>query len=238
MNFHVNDFEGPLDLLLHLVKQSKMDIYEIKISLIIEQYLEIINKWQNLNVDLASSYLVMAGSLLLIKSKMLINKNDEDEETEEVVSEEDLRNKLIAYQMYKDITEEFKALSLKRNEVYTKERTNINEYAEDPKLVNNGITISDLLEALKGVKLREQMLKPVETKITKKELSVSKQVEKIRNLLSKQKKLQFADLFEEYTKDFVVVTFLSILNMSKNKEILLTQDNNFGNIVIERRSEV
>ena len=82
------------------------------------------------------------------------------------------------------------------------------------------------------------MLKPVETKITKKELSVSKQVEKIRNLLSKQKKLQFADLFEEYTKDFVVITFLSILNMSKNKEILLTQDNNFGNIVIERRSEV
>ena len=74
MNIHINDFEGPLDLLLHLVKSSKMDIYEIEISVIIEQYLDIIEHMQELNIELASSYLVMAAELLHLKSKLLLTR--------------------------------------------------------------------------------------------------------------------------------------------------------------------
>ena len=235
MNIHINEFEGPLDLLLHLVKESKMDIYEIKISEIIEQYLDIIHKFQDLNIDLASSYLVMAAELLHLKSKLLLNQTDDEEDEYEINSEEDLRQKLIDYQRYKDITEDFRVLNEKRNEVYTKDPSNISEYAPDKVLVNDDITIDDLIKALLEFRKREEMNKPLETKITKRELSVKDRTISIRKILDKKSKVNFIDLFEEFSKDYIVVTFLSILDMSKNNEILLTQENNFDNILIEKR---
>lgn len=236
MNIQINDFEGPLDLLLHLVKESKIDIYEIEISKIVEQYLDIIHKLQDLNIDIASSYLLMAAELLHLKSKLLINQKIENDEDEyEINNEEDLREKLIEYQKYKEITEDFKVLNEKRQEVYTKDPTSIKEYAEDKVIVNNGITIDDLLKALLEFRKREEYNKPLTTHITKKELSVSKRTSDIRKILSKKNKVNFVELFDDFSKDYIVVTFLSILDMSKNNEILLSQDNNFGNILIEKR---
>ncbi len=236
MNFHINDFEGPLDLLLHLVKQEKMDIYEIEIAKIIEEYINIIHKMQDLNIDFASSYLVMAAELLHLKSKMLLNQSTEDDEEEyEFSSEEDLKHKLIEYQMYKDITEDFRTLNEKRSEVYTKDPTNISEYNEENVLNNSDITIEDLINAFLEFKKRQEHNKPIDTKIARKELSVKERVTIIRQLLAKKPKLNFTDLFESFTKEYVVVTFLSILDMSKNKEIILSQEDNFGNIVIEKR---
>ena len=93
----INEFEGPLDLLLHLIKQSNIDIYDIEISEITKQYLDYINKMEELNINIASSYIVMAAELMEIKSKSLLPKkeDDEEEEDEEVVSKENLINKLI-----------------------------------------------------------------------------------------------------------------------------------------------
>lgn len=235
MNFHINDFDGPLDLLLHLVKQSKMDIYEIQISQIVAQYLDIIHEMQNLNIDIASSYLVMAAELLHLKSKLLINKSIEPEEEFEFNSEEDLKERLIEYQKYKDITNELRLLNEKRNEVYTKDPENLHEYFEDKVMVNESITLDDLVNAFLSFKKREELLKPVETKITKKEISVEERTVFIRAFLSKQNKINFMELFDTLTKDYVVVTFLSILNMSKNNEINITQKDNFGDILIEKR---
>ncbi len=236
MNFHINDFEGPLDLLLHLVKKEKMDIYEIEVSQIIEEYLEFIHQMQDLNIDIASSYLVMAAELLHLKSKLLLNQNiDEDEAEYEFSSEEDLKNKLLEYQMYKDITEDFKLLNAKRNEVYTKGPTNISEYNENKVLNSSAITLEDLLNAFLEMKKREEYNKPLDTKIARKEISVKERVSAIRKLLEKKSKLNFHELFESFNKPYVVVTFLSILDMSKNKEIILSQDSNFGNILIEKR---
>ena len=92
----LDNFEGPMDLLLHLVKQTKLDIYEVNISKIIEQYLDYINKMKELNIDIASEYLVMATDLVHIKSKKLVNDEDEiEDEDVSITSEEDLKNKLI-----------------------------------------------------------------------------------------------------------------------------------------------
>ena len=94
MNIHINDFEGPLDLLLHLVKTSKMNIYDIDIKLIIDEYLKFIESEKNKNIDIASSYLVMASELIHLKSKMLVNDQEVEEANEEefsIASEEDLR---------------------------------------------------------------------------------------------------------------------------------------------------
>ncbi len=235
MNIHINDFEGPLDLLLHLVKSSKMDIYEIEISAIIEQYLDIIEHMQELNIELASSYLVMAAELLHLKSKLLLNKTDEEDEESEFNTEEELKERLIEYQKYKDITNKFKDLKEKRDEVYTKDPTNILEYAPSNSIKNDDITLDDLINAFLEFKKREELSKPVETKITKRELSIKERTNSIKSLLNKKGKMNFLELFEEFNKDYVIVTFLSILNMGKNNEISIMQEVNFSDIIIEKR---
>ena len=102
--FSINDFEGPLDLLLHLVKTSKMNIYEIDIKIIIDEYLKFIEEEKNKNIDIASSYLVMASELVHLKSKMLVHEEEKDEISEDefsIESEEDLKRKIIEYEKYK-----------------------------------------------------------------------------------------------------------------------------------------
>jgi len=116
--FCINDFEGPLDLLLHLVKTSKMDIYEIDIRVIIEEYLTFIELEKNRNIDIASSYLVMAAELIHLKSKMLVNDDSKEENNNDefhIESEEDLKRKIIEYEKYKKLTESLEEQRLKRS---------------------------------------------------------------------------------------------------------------------------
>ena len=235
-NFCINDFEGPLDVLLHLVKESKMDIYEINISTIIDQYLDFIHHLEGNNIDIASEYLVMASELIHLKSKLLINRQDDDEPSEDelsITSEEDLRNKIIEYEKYKMITEEFKELEEKRGEVFTKLPENLKEYVDQT--IQGELDISELFDAYKKFLDRQQLLKPMNTKITRKEVSIEDKIKDIRSILNKRKRVNFLELFTEMTKENIVVTFLSILEMSKNNEILLTQENNFSPIMIERK---
>lgn len=239
MKLCINDFEGPLDLLLHLVKSSKMDIYEIDTTKVIEEYLEFINSLDKNDLDDASEYLVMAAELIHLKSKILINEEIEEDSDDEysINSEEDLKNKLIEYEKYKELSDTFKKLEENRKGYYTKVPENINEYREKEHLSNDGsITIDDLVNAFLELQKREQYHKPMNTRITKKEISVEKKTEYIRSILNTKKKIEFKDLFESFDKNNVIVTFLSILNMSKNNEILLTQEKNFSSIFIERKS--
>lgn len=236
-NFCVSDFEGPLDLLLHLVKESKMDIYEINIHDIINQYLDFIHSLEEKNIDIASEYLVMASELIHLKSKLLINRQDEEVSEEDefsITSEEDLRNKLLEYEKYKKLTENFHELEQKRGEVYTKLPESLKEYIEETGIQKGEFNIQDLLDAYRLFIERQKLSKPLNTKITKKELSVDDKIKDIRHLLKNRRRLNFIELFIEITKENVVVTFLSILEMSKNKEILLSQEDNFSPIMIER----
>ena len=230
----LDNFEGPMDLLLHLVKQTKLDIYEVNISKIIEQYLDYINKMKELNIDIASEYLVMAADLIHIKSKKLINDDEEIEDEEiNITSEEDLKNKLIEYQKYKNISETFKELEENRQYYYTKLPESLSEYKEEDTKLSSDISLNELIEAFLKFKEREKFLKPLSTSVTKKELSVSKRISYIRNKLKLTKQINFFDLFDDYSKDYVIVTFLSILDMSKNNEIEIIQEHNFENILIK-----
>ena len=236
-NITINDFEGPLDLLLHLVKTSKMDIYEINTSYIIEEYLKYISEMQDLNIDVASEYLVMAAELIHLKSKMLINLDDEEETEEDefsISSEEELKQKLIDYEKYKRSTDSFRKLEENRKEYLTRSPENIMEYASEIKY-DNDLSVEDLLKAFLEYKKRLENEKPLETKITRKELSVKERIKNIREILKVKKKIEFTDLFESFRKDYVVVTFLSILNMCSNNEIVLSQKDNFSPIMIESR---
>ena len=233
-NFTVNDFEGPLDLLLHLIRSSKMDIYDINIESITKQYLDFINNSKEMNMDIAADYLVMAAELIHLKSRTLLHKEDEEESDEyELNSAEDLRDRLLEYQQMKEVTSTFKELEDRRSEFYTKLPSDLSDYRENGVVNPGDVSVDDLVNALKLFLEREKLNKPLNTKITKKELSVGDRTVQIRNILKTKKKCEFTSLFEEVSKPYVIVTFLSVLNMSKNNEINITQDKNFGDIYLE-----
>ncbi len=228
----IDNFSGPMDLLLHLIKQSKMDIMNIKLEIIIDEYLEYINKMTEMNLDVASSYLVMASELLEIKSKMLLPKEDDEEEEED--PKERLINRLILYQQYKDQIDSFKELENERSTYYTKIPSSLDEYQTDEKKARiTDVTLDDLVKAFEDFLARVDLEKPVHTKVTKKELSVEDRIVNIKSRFKKQKRIDFFDLFEVKSKEYVVVTFLAILEMAKNNELMIYQEDNFGNIVCE-----
>lgn len=231
----INDFHGPLDLLLHLVKRKEKDIYEIQTSEIIEDYLNYINQMQDLNIDIASEFLLMAATLVHLKSKMLLGSDEEIEEENEfdIQSEEDLKNKILEYEKYKNVTDTFKELEEKRSEFYTKSPESLKQFTNQ-KISNDGsVTLEDLINAFLNFQERINLEKPINTKITKKELNVEDQVNVIKNKLRAKSKMNFIELFDEINKEYLIVTFLAILQMSKNDEINIYQENNFENIMIE-----
>lgn len=234
-NLLIGDFEGPLDLLLHLIKKSKMEIFDIEISEITNQYLKYIEEMNELNLDIASEYLVMAAELIEMKSRKLLPRNEEEESSEEEENpEETLKKRLLEYQKYKESTSIFRNLEENRASYYTKTPESLKKYTEE-KLENDGsVTVYDLLDAFKKMLERQEFNKPLNTKITRKELSVKERVAKIRDILKVKKRLNFIELFEDFSKPYVVVTFLSILEMTKSREITIKQENNFADIYLER----
>lgn len=235
--FYINDFEGPLDVLLHLVKQSKMDIYEINLFTLIKEYLDFIKEMQDLNIDIASEYLSMASELVHLKSKMLVNKHDETEEEDDdefsIKSEDDLRNKLLEYENIKNITGAFKSLESKRSEIYTRLPESLKEYYETEKLPQGLYDVDTLYQAFLEVEKKLKLAKPLDTTITKKEISIESRTKEIKNILKVRGKVDFYSLFTINTKEYIVVTFLTILTMSKNKELKISQEDNFSPIIVE-----
>ena len=229
-NVLLPEFEGPLDLLLHLIKKADISIFDIKIDEITKQYLDYIHKMEELNLNIASEYLVMASDLLEMKSRTLIPKNEETQEEDD--PREELINRLINYQNYKESIEKLKEYEAIRKEVYTREPI-VENYKSENVTNNLDITLDDLLKALSKFLENKENAKPLATKITNKEYSVGKRSIEIRDILREKKKINFFELFDDVSKEYVVVTFLAILDMSKRQEISITQENNFENIILE-----
>lgn len=232
MNVEINDFSGPLDLLLHLIKSNKMDIYDINIELITREYIDYINNNKDLTIDACSEYLVMASELIHLKSRLLLHHEDEDDEEYEINNEEELRDRLLEYQKIKDMANDFRVLEERRSYVYTKLPSNLNEFREEAKL-NTDITLNDLLNAFEEFLKRQKSKKPSVTTVTKKEFSVEERNNSIRKIIKDRGKINFLDLFDDISKPYVIITFLSILDLSKKSEIIITQDKNFGEIYLE-----
>ena len=236
MNIKINDFDGPLDLLWHLIKAHKMDIYDINIEKMTKEYLSFINEHKELTIDGASEYLVMASELIHLKSKLLLNKNDEEEDAEyEINTEDDLRNRLIEYEKLKAAADRLVELENKRKEVLTKLPSNLSEYADKSVKLSSDITLDDLLKAFEGYLNRKKLDEPVNKAVTKRELSVEDRCLSIKSYLHNRGKVNFLDLFDEVDKPYVIVTFLGILNLVKSREAVISQEYNFGDIYIEER---
>lgn len=230
--FTINDFEGPLDLLLHLIKQSNISIYDINIVEIAEQYLNFINSKENINLNIASEYLIMAAELMEIKSKMLLPKQEKEDNEEELDPKETLINKLLEYNKYKNIIPQFQELQNKRNDIYTKDPENLNIF-ESEIISNESSDLQLLIDALNNFLNEQKIKQPLNTTITKKEYSISKRNLEIKNILKTKKIINFVELFDIMTKEYVVITFLSILDLAKKNEIIIEQDKNFNTILLK-----
>ena len=236
LDLKINEFEGPLDLLLHLIKENKMDIFDIKTEEITEQYLSYIKKQESMNLEVDSEYLVLASELIEIKSKLLLPHEKEVIDEEESDPREELMNRLLEYQAYKEITKTLKEKELIRQEIYTKAPSSLKEYVDSDTDIKMDVTLDDLVDAFQKFLERKKESKPLTTKVTENEITVSYRRSDIKMLLSKGKKISFFKLFPVYTKEYVVATFLAVLEMVKNKEIIITQNDTFDDIVCEVRS--
>lgn len=232
----INDFEGPMDLLLHLIKKEDVDIIDISIEQITKQYLDFINQMEEMNLNIASEYLIMAAELLEIKSAILLPKKEVEFEIEED-PRENLINRLIEYKRYKEITGEFKELEENRKNYFTKSVEDLSTYRCDESVDLGDLDLDKLVEAFSKFLIRKQEEKPLNTKISKKEYSVKERSDEIRNILKKKKNVNFEELFEEYKKDYVVVTFLSILSLARKQELEIKQEDNFDKIYLSYRGE-
>ena len=233
----INNFDGPLDLLLHLIKEQDIDIYDIKIEDITKQYLDYIKAMKELNLSVASEYLVMASELVEIKSKMLLPKRSTDLSDEyEEDPREVLIERLLLYKQYKEVTSDFKNLEKERKLILTKNPENLSIYAKEEE--NNSLEIDDLINAFNELLRRKELERPIATKITRKELSVSEKVNKIKNMLKIKKRINFGEIFDEPVVEEVIISFLSILEMVKKNEIELSQDGNFKSIIITLKEGV
>lgn len=233
MDFIINDFEGPLDLLLHLIKESKMDIMNIEIEEITKQYMNFLDKQEKMNLEISSEYLVLASELLEIKSKLLLPNNKEDVEENDEDPREELVNRLIEYQAYKDITKLLQDKELLRKDIYTKVPENINNYIEESHEIHADVSLDDLINALQKYYQRKADNKPLNTKVTINEISVTSRRHDIKNLLKKKKKVSFFELFPVVSKEYIVATFLAILEMAKSRELIIKQERNFDDIICE-----
>lgn len=235
IEFKINEFEGPLDLLLHLIKESKMDILNIEIEEITKQYMDYLALQEKMNLEIASEYLVLASELLEIKSKLLLPNVKLDEDGEEVEEDprEELVKRLLEYQAYKEITKELQRREEIRSQVYTKIPENYANYCDGKVEVKVEYEVEDLVNALKNYLLRKRESKPINTKVTVNEISVSSRRHDIRNILKKKRRISFFELFPIVSKDYIVATFLAVLEMAKSQELVIKQDENFGEIICE-----
>ncbi|HHU54747.1 MAG TPA: segregation/condensation protein A [Mollicutes bacterium] len=231
---NINEFEGPLDLLLHLVKQSDIDICDISIEEITNQYLNYINEMEKLNLNVASEYLVMAAELIEMKSSILLPnyRNELDDEYEEDPRTQ-LINKLLLYKQYKGVTEKLKELEESRRLMYSKEPSDLKPFMpEEIEDTPIDVNLDDLVNAFNMFLERLEDEKPLNTKITQKEYSVSKRNDEIKKILKIKKKVEFNELFEEYNREYIIVTFLSILELSKKQYLSISQEQNFKKIYL------
>lgn len=237
--FTIDKFEGPLDLLLHLIKEADIGIFDINIAEITDQYLKYIESMETLNLNIDSEYLVMAAELIEMKSRELLPNevNDDSDEYEEDPKEK-LINRLIEYQRYKQVASEFRNLEEDRKLMYSKIPSELTEFKSDEVLIGDDISLDDLLKAFMAFQNRKELDKPLNTVVTRKEYSVHIRCRDIMSKLNKDKKIKFTDLFDIRSKDYVVVTFLAILDLAKSGRLNIKQDRNLEEITLFAKGEM
>lgn len=223
-------FEGPLDLLLHLINQLEIDIYDIPVAEITEQYMEYIQTMQHLELNVASEYLVMAATLLEIKSNLLLPTQEYNEEFDEYEEDprEELMERLIEYRKYKEAAEDLKEKERDEQQIFTRPPVNFKDFDTKTPIVKGDLSIYDMLGALNKMFKRKQWNEPKDTRITRTEIPVEQRMEEVLMIVKSAKSgISFDQLFTYQSKSHIVITFIAILELMKTNQIHCKQANHF-----------
>ena len=235
----IDNFEGPLDLLCHLIDKNKMDIYDIKINEIADQYIEYLNQMEEMNLDIASEFIMMASTLIYLKSKSLLPKQ---EEAEEELTEEELIQRIIEYKKYKEIIRKLKVNYEENSKIFLGNQ----EQIELPKKRIEKEYDKDLIP-----NLYKTLLEKNEEKINKNAENIEKiaitdnytvtsKVKEMFKALIKNNKFVFNKLFslKEHNKQEVVTAFSGLLEMSKRDKVNTKQEDLFEDIIVEKKKKI
>nr|WP_276328233.1 segregation/condensation protein A [Evansella clarkii] len=242
----LHSFEGPLDLLLHLIQKNDLDLYDIPVKEITEQYMVYIHTMKVLQLDIASEYLVMAATLLHMKSLLLLPVQEEEMMEQEYDYEavedprDELMNRLIEYKKYKEAAGELKERERARSDLFSKPMTDLTpllketDNEEDQSQIN--VSIYDMLTAFQKISKRKKDRKKAVSKIQRDEIPIDNKMEEImENLRSHRGTRRFSELFEEKERYQMVISFLALLELMKADRIICSQDVNFDDIIIHEK---
>ncbi|WP_313756473.1 segregation/condensation protein A [Tissierella sp.] len=239
----IDAFEGPMDLLLHLIDKAEIDIYDIPINLIAEQFIEYIRQMEELNLDVASDFLVMAATLLEIKSKLLLPNKvspcDTQLEMEEVDPRAELVRRLVEYKRYKNIAEELRIFENIQSKVYYKPKEDLMDF-EDKEFQLEELNIDLLLKSLSNIiEKRNKENKVLDiSEIQRDEFTLEECIKDIKQKLNIDRILKFSFFLDENsTKKEIITYFLSILELIRMKYINVMQEEDFSDLIIRRRTE-
>ncbi len=240
-------FEGPLDLLLHLIKTLEIDIYDIPIAEITAQYMAYIHSMKTLELDVAGEYIVMAATLMSIKSKLLLPKQEielaeYDVESEEGVDPRDaLVAQLVEYRKFKYAATVLKEKEEERGQYYTKEATNLDQYKEEfQPLDPNQVTMIDLFLAFHTILERKKNQTPKETTISNDHETIEEKMQLIdqrMQSMTENQGLAFDTLFLTYSKGEIVTTFMALLELVKSGKIIAIQKDHYQPIYLYKNNQ-
>lgn len=231
----LENFEGPLDLLCHLIDKNKMDIYDINLSEITDQYIDYINKMEKMNLEVTSEFLVMASTLLYLKSKNLLPSQVEDEKE---LTEEELLQRIIEYKKYKEITKKLNEMYENNNKIVCKlpekielPKQNVEVNYEKEKIAE---IYSQIIE--KNASRLNQNAKNIEKIAITETYTVTDKVKEMFRELLHHKKFIFNNLFpnKKCSKPEIVTAFTGLLELSRKNKVLTNQEELFGNILVEK----
>lgn len=227
-------FEGPLDLLLYLVKKEEVDIYQVNLTRLATQFIEYVELMQELDIDIAGEFLVMAATLMLIKSRELLPRDQRPATTPEEEDTDDPRweliRKLVEYKKFKDAAARLQELERRQEQVFPRQAPKL-EFPAPP--ARTDVSLFDLIAAVSAILNRFQA-RPDTRDIFEDKWTVSEKLEHLRSRLATGSRFRFSDLFGQATsRTEIVVTFLALLELIRLRWARATQDEAFGEIAIE-----
>jgi segregation and condensation protein A len=227
INIKIPVFEGPFDLLLHLIRENKLDIYDIPISVITSQYLEYIEIMKELNLEIAGDFLVMAATLIQIKSRMLLPPDEEAAAEEQEDPRLDLVQRLLDYQKYKEAATDLRTKEEEWMRVFHKEPL-AEEGEEEGELYLFDLSLFDLLDAFKKILDKAP---PDIVSITRETLTVKDKMSMVMEILEGKEAVRFEDLFRDgISRVQLIITFVSLLELIRLGLARVYQEKQFGNI--------
>jgi len=233
----LTNFEGPLDLLLFLIKKSEVDIYDIPIASITQQYLEYVAILQMLDLEGAGDFILLAATLIRIKAQMLLPKSPEAEEEEEEDPRQELVRRLLEYQRYKEVAEHLSVFETNERYFYSRGHLDLNfddhDFSDWVDYAKGNVSLFDLMAVFKQVLMR--VPKDIQHRVERIPISVEEQIEYIQQELLINKQLLFISLLQKLpSKIYMIVTFIALLEMMKRGMATATQSGPYGEIWINK----